>query len=57
MRFRTAVPATAEELAAFAAERLPGFAVPSRWWFPAEPFPLTESGKVRKAALKAAWPV
>lgn len=56
VRFRMAVTATAEELAAFAGERLPAFAVPTRWWFPAEPFPLTESGKVKKAALKAAWP-
>src|SRR5581483_3362152 len=56
VRFRPGDGASAEELSAFAGERLPGFAVPTRWWFPAGPFPLTESGKVKKSALKAGWP-
>jgi long-chain acyl-CoA synthetase len=56
VRLRTDFSATAEELSAFAAERLPGFAIPTRWWFPTDPLPLTESGKVKKAALRAAWP-
>jgi len=56
VRLRPGAAVTAEELAAFATERLPGFAVPTRWWFSTGPFPLTESGKVKKAALKTAWP-
>jgi len=56
IRLRPGTRADADELSAFAAERLPGFAVPTRWWFRPDPFPMTESGKVRKSALKAGWP-
>ena len=56
VRLREGAKVEAGEFRAFAAERLPGFAVPSRWWLRTEPLPLTETGKIRKADLKAAWP-
>ena len=48
---------TAEELREFAAERLAGFAVPSRWWLWSEPLPITDAGKVAKRRLAESWPV
>ncbi|GAA5146453.1 long-chain fatty acid--CoA ligase [Pseudonocardia eucalypti] len=45
-----------EELRAFAAEELAGFAVPSRWWVRDEPLPTNAVGKVVKRELVGEWP-
>lgn len=44
------------ELAAFVAERLAYFAVPTRWWFVSE-LPVNAAGKVVKKQIADAWPV
>jgi acyl-CoA synthetase (AMP-forming)/AMP-acid ligase II len=51
VRTRSENPVGEAELAAFVGERLARFAVPSRWLLTVDPLPLTDSGKVRKAAL------
>lgn len=43
------------ELAAFVAERLAYFAVPTAWWFVAE-LPQNAAGKVLKKQIAAGWP-
>jgi long-chain acyl-CoA synthetase len=47
---------TTTELAAFAAEALPYFEVPTTWWFSDEELPKTASGKVIKREIVAGWP-
>lgn len=44
------------ELAAFAAEELARFEVPTRWWVRDEPLPTNAVGKVLKRELLADWP-
>jgi long-chain acyl-CoA synthetase len=43
-------------LAAFAAQGLARFAVPSRWWVRTEPLPTNAVGKVLKRTLVSDWP-
>jgi len=43
-------------LAAFAAQELARFAVPSRWWVRTEPLPTNAVGKVLKRTLVSDWP-
>lgn len=45
-----------DELAAFAADRLSRFAVPTEWWLRKDALPTNEVGKVAKTALRDAWP-
>jgi acyl-CoA synthetase (AMP-forming)/AMP-acid ligase II len=47
---------TMTELAAFAAEALPYFEVPTTWWFSDRELPKTASGKVIKREIVAGWP-
>lgn len=44
------------KLAAFAAETLAHYAVPSRWWLRTEPLPTNATGKIVKRELVTAWP-
>jgi long-chain acyl-CoA synthetase len=50
------VTVSESELAAFAAERLAYFAVPTAWWFVSE-LPQNAAGKVLKKQIAARWPV
>lgn len=47
---------TATELAAFAAEVLAYFEVPTSWWFRGEELPKNATGKVLKREIVAEWP-
>jgi long-chain acyl-CoA synthetase len=49
-------PVTADELFAYAAQRLSSFAVPARWWLRWEQLPTNDAGKVLKHLVVAAWP-
>jgi long-chain acyl-CoA synthetase len=48
--------ATADELAAYAAQRLSSFSVPARWWLRSDQLPTNDAGKVLKHVLSAQWP-
>ncbi|HEY2224241.1 MAG TPA: class I adenylate-forming enzyme family protein [Actinomycetospora sp.] len=56
VQLRPGSSATADELKAFAAERLPRYAVPADWWLGEADLPATDVGKIDKAALRATWP-
>ena len=56
VQLRTAGGVEVEELRAFAASRLAHYAVPTRWWFVDAALPLTETGKVSKATVRATFP-
>lgn len=51
---RPGTAVSADDLNAFAAERLSTFAVPARWWLREEPHRPTRSARLR---LQAAWPI
>lgn len=46
---------TADELAAFARERLARFEIPSDWQLSSTPLPITDVGKIDKAAVRDTW--
>jgi long-chain acyl-CoA synthetase len=52
---RRGAEATEADLAAFAAETLAYFEVPSRWWFHPGPLPQNATGKIVKRALRQEW--
>jgi long-chain acyl-CoA synthetase len=54
---RDGVEVTAEDLEAFASERLAYFEVPRRWWLRSEQLPTNATGKVVKQPLREAWPI
>lgn len=56
VQVRSDASVTADELAVYARERLPRYAVPSDWWLRADLLPSTDVGKIDKAALRATWP-
>jgi long-chain acyl-CoA synthetase len=56
VQLRAGHSATAEELKAFAADRLPRYAVPADWWLGEADLPATDVGKIDKATLRATWP-
>ncbi len=53
---RAGVRVDTAALAAYAAQRMAHFAVPSRWWISSDPLPMTGSGKADKQGLRAVWP-
>ncbi|MDB5967862.1 MAG: AMP-binding enzyme family protein [Hydrocarboniphaga sp.] len=53
--FKQGVSLSTEALEAHCRQRLAHFQVPSQWWIRTEPLPSTESGKIRKPALKKEW--
>lgn len=53
---RPGATATAEQLGAWAGERIASFAVPTRWWFSDEPLPMTDAGKADKKRLRVIFP-
>lgn len=53
---REGLEVTAEDLKAFAADRLAYFEVPSRWWLRREQLPTNATGKVVKQSLREGWP-
>jgi long-chain acyl-CoA synthetase len=52
---RPGIRISEEDLAAFAAQTLAYFAVPTRWWLREAPLPKNPTGKVMKPALRAEW--
>jgi long-chain acyl-CoA synthetase len=56
VQLRAGHSATAEELKAFAADRLPRYAVPADWWLGEADLPATDVGKIDKATLRSTWP-
>ncbi|MBA2280819.1 MAG: long-chain fatty acid--CoA ligase [Acidimicrobiia bacterium] len=56
VRFRDDRPApTDDELRTHAASRVARYAVPTRWFRTGEPFPLTDTGKVRRDEVRSTW--
>lgn len=53
---RPGITLSEEELAAFVAQTLAYFAVPTRWWLRAAPLPKNPTGKIMKPALRSEWP-
>jgi long-chain acyl-CoA synthetase len=53
---RSGADVTTHELAAFAADVLPSFEVPTTWWLRSDELPKTASGKVIKRDLVSTWP-
>jgi long-chain acyl-CoA synthetase len=56
VKLRPGATAGAEELAAYARERIAAFAVPSRWWLTEEDLPMTDAGKADKKRLRVIFP-
>jgi long-chain acyl-CoA synthetase len=53
---RSGADVAPNELAAFAADVLPSFEVPTTWWLRSDELPKTASGKVIKRDLVSTWP-